>query len=392
MNVLPNEDERMIGNSARAMLDADCPPQLVREMEKDPLGYSPALWASAAELGWCGMCLPEAYGGAEMELVQLGIVLREVGRAVAPLPLLASSVAAITLARHADDALKSDILPGVATGETILTFAFQENDARLHPDAVKLTARADGDGFVLNGAKMFVDSAASAHAVLVVARTGSGLSLFLVDLDAPGVTRTPLVTLAKDSQSALSFDDVRVPRARLVGPVDGGWPIASDMLDLATALLCAQMVGATRRDIEMAFEYAKLREAFGRPIGSFQALQHMCADMQIWTDGGEMLTFEALWKMDQGLPAWVEVSQAKAFCNERLLAAARHSQSIHGGIGFMMEFDLHLWYRRIAAWAMRLGTSFEHRARIAQALIDQPGNVRLGDAVTDREWHQIAVA
>jgi alkylation response protein AidB-like acyl-CoA dehydrogenase len=138
------------------------------------------------------------------------------------------------------------------------------------------------------------------------------------------------------------------------------------------------MVGAARKDIEMAIEYAKFRVAFGQPIGAFQSVQHTCADMQIWVDGGELLTFEALWKIDQGLPASVEVSQAKAFCNEKCEAAVRNSQSIHGGIGFMMEFDLQLWFRRVSAWTMRMGTSFDHRARIAHALIDLPGLVVLG--------------
>jgi alkylation response protein AidB-like acyl-CoA dehydrogenase len=128
----------------------------------------------------------------------------------------------------------------------------------------------------------------------------------------------------------------------------------------------------------MAIDYAKNRVAFGRPIGSFQSIQHLCADLIIWVDGAQLLTYEALWTMDQGLPANVEVSQAKAFCNEKCEAVVRSSQVIHGGIGFMMEFDLHLWFRRVTAWAMRLGTSFEHRARVAQALLDQPGRVRLG--------------
>ncbi|GIT69507.1 MAG: hypothetical protein Ct9H300mP27_06110 [Chloroflexota bacterium] len=130
------------------------------------------------------------------------------------------------------------------------------------------------------------------------------------------------------------------------------------MLDLATALICAQMVGATRKDAEMAIEYAKNRVAFGRPIGSFQSIQHLCADMIVWVDGGQLLTYEALWRMDQSLPASIEVSQAKAFCNDKCVAACRTSQTIHGGMGFMMEFDLHLWYRRVTAWSMRLGTIF----------------------------------
>ena len=235
---------------------------------------------------------------------------------------------------------------------------------------------------------MFVDNFNVAEKCLVVCRTApessanEGISVFLVDTANEGITQSPLVTIAKDKQSKVVFDQVRVPASNMIGIQDQGWPIVNDMLDRGTALLCAQMVGAARKDAELAIEYAKGRVAFGRPIGSFQSIQHMCADMTIWVDGGQMLTFEALWRMDQGLPASIEVSQAKSFCNEKCEAAVRSSQVIHGGIGFMMEFDLHLWFRRVSAWTMRMGTSFEHRARIAEMLIDQPGKVRLGMPMT----------
>ena len=202
--------------------------------------------------------------------------------------------------------------------------------------------------------------------------------MFLVDTNAAGIVQTALTTLAKDKQSKVDFNGVRVPKSALIGELDEGWPIASRMLDQATVLLCTQMVGAARKDIEMGIEYSKNRVAFGRPIGAFQSVQHMCADMTIWVDGAQLLTYEALWKMDNDLPSSVEVSQAKAFCNDKCQAAVRSSQVLHGGMGFMMEFDLHLWYRRVCAWSMRLGTSFEHRNRVASALLDQPGRVRLG--------------
>tara|TARA_B100001123_G_C14848445_1_gene843065 strand:- start:59 stop:688 length:630 start_codon:yes stop_codon:yes gene_type:complete len=202
--------------------------------------------------------------------------------------------------------------------------------------------------------------------------------MFIIDTNLSGMIETPLVTIAKDKQSKVTFEEVKISKDALVGELDQGWNIAVDMLDRGTALLCAQMVGAARKDIEIGIEYAKNRVAFGRPIGAFQSVQHMCADMTIWVDGAQMLTYEALWKMDEGIPASVDVSQAKAFCNDKCQAAVRSSQVLHGGMGFMMEFDLHLWYRRVCAWTMRLGTSFEHRARVSKALIEEPGRVRLG--------------
>jgi len=387
MDVLLNDDERLIAESAREFCEGECTIAVARAMEADPLGYPPELWKKVAELGWQGMCLPESVGGSGMPLVYLGLVLKEVGRTVAPLPLHSTAVASLAIARDGSQAQQQKYLPAVVQGNSVMTWAFSEADPRLVPEAVQMQAKAQGEDFVLNGKKLFVDNFVAADQCLVVARTGAGskgakgLTLFIVDAKAKGVSHTPLVTLAKDKQSEVVFKEVRVAKGQVIGEVGEGWPIVERMLDRGTALLCAQMLGATRKDIEMAFEYAKLREAFGQPIGAFQSVQHMCADMVIWADGGDLLTFEALWRMDEGLPASVEVSQAKAFCNEKCEAAVRNSQIIHGGIGFMMEFDLHFWFRRVTAWAMRLGTAYEHRARIAQALIDKPGKVILGQPV-----------
>lgn len=374
----------MLKNVAREFLEAEVSTALVREMELDGLGYPPALWKQMADLGWLGMSLPEQYGGQGLPLVYLGLIIEEIGRVMAPVPLHSTMVAALTIDSDGTDQQKQDILPAVSDGKMVLTWAVHERDARLIPEAMNLEAKADGDGWILNGTKMFVDNFVVAQRCLVACRTSpasdanQGISLFLVDPNGTGVNQTALVTLAKDKQSRVDFKDHRIESAALVGEIDQGWPIIEAMLDRGTALLCCQMVGAARKDSEMAIEYAKNRVAFGRPIGSFQSVQHMLADMLLHVDGGEMLTFEALWKMDQGLPASVEVSQAKAFCNEKCESVVRTSQVIHGGIGFMMEFDLHLWFRRVTAWTMRMGTTYDHRAKIASALLDVPGKVRLG--------------
>ena len=384
MDTTLTEEEAMIRQSARRFLEAECNTRLVRAMEKDPKGYPPELWRKAAELGWQGLALPEAYGGSEMPLVYLGLVMEEVGRALAPLPLHSTVVAALTLAAEGTEAQRTAVLPRTAAGETILTFACYEQDPRLTLSGVQARAVEDGDGFVLNGTKRFVDNFAAADFCLVACRTADGtptshgLSLLLVDTRSEGISDTPLITLAKDRQSEVTFRNVRVPKANLVGTLHQAGPAIERMLDRATALLCAQMLGAARKDMEMAVEWAKYRKAFGQPIGAFQSLQHMAADMLIWIDGGNLLTYEALWKMDQGLPASVEVSQAKAFCNEKCEAVVRYGQIIHGGIGFMQEFDLQLWFRRVTSWTMRFGTAYEHRARIARALLDVPGRVVLG--------------
>ena len=384
MDVLPSEEEQMLKNLARQFLESESPPSLARAMEADELGYPPALWKKMADLGWFGLSLPEKYGGQGMPLTYLAIHMEEAGRAIAPVPFHCTMSVALAIAKHGTEQQRQELLPAVSRGELILTWAFTEADPRFVPEGIKAEATVDGDSLILSGSKMFVDAFNIAQKCLVVCRTGrassgnEGLSLLLVDTGSSGISYNILTTLAKDKQCRVTFDNVRVPMTNLVGELNQGWPITQWMLERATALLCAQMVGATRKDAEMAIEYSKNRVAFGRPIASFQSIQHLCADMTLWVDGAQLLTYEALWKIDQGMPASVEVSQAKSFCNEKCEAVVRSSQTIHGGIGFMMEFDLHLWFRRVSAWTMRLGTSFEHRAKVAQALLDQPGRVRLG--------------
>ena len=384
MDILPSEEEQMLKNVAREFLETEISTAMDREMELDELGYPPALWKQMADLGWLGLALPEQYGGQELPLTYLGLIMQEAGRVLAPVPLHSTMVAALTVAEAGSDQQKQDILPAVSDGGMVLTWGIAERDPRLIPEAMTLEAVTDGDGWVLNGTKMFVDNFVVAQRCLVAARTApasdshQGISLFLVDTTGTGVNQTALTTLAKDKQSRVDFKGHRVEASALVGGLNQGWPIVEAMLDRGTALLCCQMTGAARKDAEMAIEYAKNRVAFGRPIGSFQSVQHMLADMILHVDGGEMLTFEALWKMDEGLPASVEVSQAKAFCNEKCESVVRTSQVIHGGIGFMMEFDLHLWFRRVTSWTMLLGTTYDHRSRIASALLDVPGRVRLG--------------
>ena len=384
MNVLPAEEELMVKNAAREFLEAESPASLARAVEQDERGYSLELWEKMASLGWFGISLPETHGGGGLPVTYLGLIIEECGRAIAPVPMHSTSTASLAVAKFGDPQQRQDILPRVARGELIMTFAVQEQDPRLRPDAIQCRGEVDGDSLVISGVKHFIDNYSAAELMVMAVRTAArsdanqGITLVVVPTNAAGISETRLTTLAKDSQSKLDLNGVRVPLGNVIGAINEGWPATQAMLDIGTALLCAQIVGAARKDAEMAIEYAKNRVAFGRPLAGFQSIQHLCADMVVWCDGAQLLTYEALWKMDEGLPYAVEVSQAKAFTNDKCQATVRSSQQIHGGIGFMMEFDLHLWYRRVTAWTMRLGTSFEHRARVARALLDQPGRVRLG--------------
>ena len=368
MDVLLDEDEELLKSTAREFFERECPPELVRQMEADERGHPVELWQKMAALGWLGFALPQAYGGEAARLEQLGLLMEEMGRAVAPLPFLSTIAPALTLAEVGTAAQCQEILPRVARGDLMMTWAVMERDPRGTPETIHTEAVLDGDHYVINGSKLFVDQFHLADRCLVAAQTGGGISLFLVDTQGEGISSTGLPTLAGDKQSEVGLSQVRVPVANRVGDVDAGWPIAERMLERATALLCAQIVGATRKAVDMAVDYAKWRVAFGRPIGAFQAIQHMCADMVTWVDGAQLLTYEALWKWSEGLDARLEIAAAKSFCNERCQAALRHANQIHGGVAQIREFDLNLWYRHAAAWTMKLGRTFEHRAKIAQEL------------------------
>jgi alkylation response protein AidB-like acyl-CoA dehydrogenase len=372
MDVLPDEDEAAIQRSADAFLAAECTPSLVRAAEQDPARWSPALYRRIAELGWLRLCLPEQDGGDGVPLTHLAVLFEVLGRHLAPVPVHATMVGAIAIARCGTPGQRA-LLPAIGAGTLRLSLALQEPDGRWSAEALRLQGRRDGDAVVLNGGKGFVDGFRESGRCLVAFLLEGAPALALVDSKAGGVTAVDLVTTAKDSSAALTFREVRVAMADVI---PGAAPLRL-VMDLAAALLAAQMAGAARMATERAANYAKDRLAFGQPIGSFQAIQHMAADALITIDGAQLLAREAIWRLGAGLPATVEAAQAKAFANEKCLIACRIAQQIHGGIGFMAEYDQQLWYRRVASWAHRCGTVQEHRKVVAAALLDQQGPVRL---------------
>ncbi|MBI2872176.1 MAG: acyl-CoA/acyl-ACP dehydrogenase [Chloroflexi bacterium] len=373
-----SEQQEMLHRTTREFLERECPTALVRAMEQDEGGYPPTLWRGVAELGWPGILFPDENGGLGLGYVDAGVLFQEIGRAMAPIPLFQTvALGGVPILEAGNTTQRRKYLNSIAAGDLIATMALVEPEGTFGPDGIKLEARQSPRGFVLSGTKMFVEFANVADLMVVAARTspagrsrtGQGVSLFLVDARSPGISQTPLKTIAADKQSEVVFRNVEVPADSLLGPVNEGWPVVEHTLQRATLLTCAQMVGAARRVLEITLDYAKSRLAFGRPIGSFQAIQHMCADMVTWADGAELLTYEALWKVDEGLPAAQAVSMAKGFCNERLRQLTAHAQQIHGGIGYMLEFDLQLWFRRMKGWELKLGNSFLHREHTAGVLL-----------------------
>ena len=375
MDVLLDDDELALRDELRRFLTAECTPALVRQAEKDVARHAPALWRTMGQLGWIGIALPERDGGQGLALTRLGLLFEEAGRCLAPVPLQSSLVAAHMLSRFGDDVQRT-WTQRVARGEAVLSYAIQGGDGRWSADGADLRGRRAVEGWVLDGVRTCVDNFAVSDRCLVLFQgVGGSVAAALVDPRAPGITHESLVTMAKDGQERVRFEAVTVAQANIV---PGGAALARMLCDLAALTMAAQLAGAARRDMEMAAEYAKMRVAFEQPIGSFQVIQHMLVDMLLAVDGVDLLTREAFWRMAQGLPASVQAAQAKSFASERCVVVARGSQQIHGGIGFMLEFDLQLWYRRICAWALRCGTPIEHRRLLAAALLDRPGQLRLG--------------
>ena len=379
MDILLNEDEMQIKRAADAFLNSESPASLVRAVEATDLKYAPDLWAGIARQGWCGLCLPEEVGGQGAPLTWMGILLESVGRHIAPVPLGTVAATSLVIAKFGNDEQR-EYLRQVAAGSSQVTYALQEESGEWDAGAVQMSGRLEGDEVVLSGTKAFVENFAASDRCLVVftADPGApGASIALVDTRAPGIRSEALVNTANTGQSFVTFDEVRISKKDVLGDLGRGRAAVDHLAHLTSVFLASQMAGAARRVTEFAVEYSKVRVAFGQPIGAFQALQHLAADMIIAVDGTEMLAREALWRLDNGLDAIMEVSQAKSFANEHCLAVCRSAQQIHGGIGFIKDFDLHLWYKRVATWALTAGTTYDHRKYIAEVLLDNSGSVRL---------------
>ncbi len=370
-----NEEQEMLRKMARDFLVNECPKTLVREMEENETGYSADLWKKMAELGWMGLVFPEECGGEGMTFLDLAILIEELGRALVPGPYLPTVVhCGMTIAEAGTDEQKKEFLPRIAKGDTIMTFALTEPSASWEASGVETRASAEGDSYVINGTKLFISDAHVADYMLVVARTkeGSnkedGITLFLVDAKTPGIKLNPLKTIALDKQFEVVFDKVKVPASNVLGKVDQGWAIVKDILQRAAMAQCAFMVGGAQQVLEMSVAYAKERVQFGKPIGSFQMIQQKCADMAVEVDGARFIAYEAAWKMAEGLPCSLEVSMAKAWVSEAYRRATVEGQQIHGGIGFIKDHDMQLYYRRAKASELAFGDGDFHRELVAQQI------------------------
>ena len=369
MNFAFSEEQEELRRTVRSFLEQKSPSAEVRRLMETTEGYDPDVWGQmGSQLGLQGLAVPEEYGGSGYGYIELIVVLEEMGRALLCAPYFSTVALAANAVLHSgDDAAKKELLPGIASGDTIATVAFTEDSGRWDADGITMTAAKSGDGWTLDGHKMFVIDGHTANVVIVAARTDKGVSLFTVAGDASGLTRTALSTMDQTrKQARLEFSGVP---AKLLGTEGGGWDTLSRMLDLAAVALAAEQVGGAQRVLEMSVEYAKVRVQFGRPIGSFQAIKHKCADMLLEVESAKSAAYYAGWaaaELNEELP--VVASLAKAYCSDAYFHAAAENIQIHGGIGFTWEHDAHLYFKRAKSSELLFGDPTYHRELLAQRI------------------------
>jgi alkylation response protein AidB-like acyl-CoA dehydrogenase len=373
MDLRLSEEQQLIKSSAREFLATECPMSHVRQMATDVTGYSAELWQKMAALGWMGVAFPEAYGGLGNGFLDLCLLIEEMGRVRLPSPFLSTVVlGGMPILHFGSDEQKSTFLPDIAAGGRILTYAELEPGAGWDAHDVCCVATPDGNDWVLNGTKLFVPYASAADDLLVVVRSEGAdeqsLTLLLVDTASDGIAYERLETVGHDHLERVTFEGVRVAGNRVLGDVDKGRSMIEAIGRWGSAARCAEMLGGAERVLQMTLDYAKERHQFGRPIGSFQAVQHHCANMAIDVLGSRFITYEAIWCLDEGLAASEIVSMAKAWSGEAYRRICSLGHQIHGAIGYTREHDLNLYFRHAAAADLAFGDSDYHREQVAQQL------------------------
>lgn len=371
---LSREQQSLI-TSAREFLKKECPKTLIREMKEDEKGYPPKLWEKMAELGWMGVVIPEEFGGTGGDLVDLALLLEAMGEACLPGPFFSSVVlGGLAIQHFGTDEQKSTLLPKIADGDLVMTLAATEPGAWYDLSGISVLARESGDGYQISGKKIFVENAVAADLILCAARMDNGgspeagLTLFMVDTQQAGITCNQLGTFGYDKQYEVIFDSADVPKTQILGEPGKGEELLNRLNGWAAVAKCAEMVGASQSAFDMAVAYAKEREQFGQPIGAFQAIQHHCANMAVDMDSSRYITYQAAWKIAEGLPADMEIAMAKAWTSAAVGRITRYGHQIQGAVGFCEEHDMHLYYRRTKTAAVAFGDSEYHYEKVAQEL------------------------
>jgi alkylation response protein AidB-like acyl-CoA dehydrogenase len=363
-------DQTLLKNSARAFLDEHCKPATVRLLWDDPRGESEAMWKEMAQLGWLGLSLPEAHGGSGLGMVETAILLEELGRAAYPGPYWPTMLAASAIAEAGTDAQQTRWLGAIAGGSARAALALLDADLDWNPEATATRAEKTGNGWQLSGVKRYVPWSHAVDVLLVPARAPEGLTLFLVDPSASGLSASPVQSMDPGARLAhLTLDGVPVRGEDVLGAPGSAASRLQGLLRRGGVGAAAEMLGAARRCQEMAVGYAKVREQFGQPIGSFQAIRHKCAEMLLETENSHSAVYYAAWALDAGAEdADTAASIAKSYVGDASRKVCGDAIQVHGGIGFTWEYDLHMYFKRAKALEAQYGDGDYHRELILGAV------------------------
>ncbi|MCH6267278.1 acyl-CoA dehydrogenase family protein [Neobacillus citreus] len=371
-----NEIQEEFKSTAHKFFKETCSISELRKVETLNNGFSPALYKEIAELGFLGLIIPEEYGGVGGSLMDLAIVVEEAGWAALPAPFLSTiSYGVIPLLENGTEEQKRMLLPQIAEGKLIFTGAMSEPKAHYDLRHVAALADADGDGYSLSGKKLFVPFGESADYLLTLARTSSGqsvgeqgLSLFLVKGSQPGIHFKPLPAVGPDRLYEVEYQNVTLLSSDALGDINNGWSVTQKTIQMAAALQCVEMAGVLRRALEVTNDYVKERRQFGRPIGSYQSVQHRLSDMFTIVEGGRLAAYQAIWRLEAGLPAEREVSIAKVWLGKAGQNVLTGAHQLHGGMGIDLDYPLQFCYRRFKSQQLNLGNASAFLKQISQSL------------------------
>jgi alkylation response protein AidB-like acyl-CoA dehydrogenase len=370
MDLTLTEDQKLVQNAAAGFLASRSEDCGARAARAEPSGYSKAVWKEMAELGWTGLALPESHGGAGAGFLEACLLIEELGAHQVPSPFLPTVVcAALPIARFGTVDQRQRWLDAIAQGR-VMSYVRAAPRGRWRVEGSEVAATVSGDGFTLDGTAWFVPYADAAEELVVVAESDpSGkLTVFVVDADSPGISCVPLEVVGNEPQYRVEFTGVAVPASRVLGQPGAGVEVVEAISALGAAATCVEMVGGARRVLEMTVEHARLREQFGKPIGSFQAVQQHCADMAVDVLGSRLIAYEAVWRLSEGLDAGLEVASAKAWVSEAYQRVCARGHQVHGAIGFTQEHDLHFYLRHAVASSSAFGDGGFHTEQVAREL------------------------
>lgn len=365
------DEQAMLKKNARDFLDKKCPVTYVREIIANPPRLARSLWKEMASLGWIGLLIPEKYNGMEMGMVDLAILMEEIGKNLLPAPFLETIAAADAILQAGTEEQKQEFLPRIADGDIIATLAVDEPDCYWDLAGIQAVVEQTGINLKISGTKLFVPYADAADLIVVALRSKppqDGITLVLVDPRTAGVSIEPLVIMDDTyNLCEINFSEAVVPAANILGQAGAGLPVLGKVLQRAALAASAEAVGGARKVLELAVDYSKERKQFDRPIGSFQAIKHQCADVLVDIESSSAVLYYAGWAVDnETAEAAQYVSSAKAYASDAYVNAAERAIQIHGAVGFTWEYDVHFYLKRARRLQMAFGDAPYHLEQIAK--------------------------